>query len=598
MKNVLRRFLSVWLCLTLLFGTAAVGGEGLAEVLSSLAVRASASSGEKQLDVTQAQPDQSGDCGANGDNVKWYWYKDKGLLELKGSGRMKDYSSSSDSDLPCRYNRYGIQTVIIETGITSIGSLAFCGLTILTDVTIPDSVTSIGDYAFSGCTSLASITIPDSVTTIGISSFKSCNQLNNIVIPNGVKSICERTFELCKSLTNVTIPNSVTSIGDYAFGRCDNLTSIKIPKNVISIGNGAFEFCRSLSSEIILDSVTFIGDRAFAGCENLKNVTIGDKLMSMGNLDDAAYALFAGCNNLMKIIVSEGNKKYSNDDSGVLYNKDKTTLLLYPTGNPKTMFVIPDSVKTIEKYAFSECTRLTSVTLPSSVTSIGEYAFNACWSLKDIYYTGNEADHQRMSIDTSNYYLQSFTVWHYNYVDPTTHTHSFDAAWQYDESNHWKACVCGETGGTAAHTFDAVITTPPTTDHDGVKTYTCTVCGFTKTETIPAVSLHDLPEKDLIRGNSADNKKEYAYRATVEFTANVPAGGSVQWYVDGQPAGNGATLTVEDKKSSYTVTVVVTAPDGTQTMDEEHVTIQTDPWSKIVWFFLHIFFPHKYKIKQ
>ena len=68
---------------------------------------------------------------------------------------------------------------------------------------------------------------------------------------------------------------------------------------------------------------------------------------------------------------------------------------------------------------------------------------------------------------------------------PPTHTHSYGTEWKSDNSNHWHECSCGEKSGTAAHTWDSgTVTVQPTTDREGEKTYTCTVCGRTKTETL------------------------------------------------------------------------------------------------------------------
>ena len=327
--------------------------------------------------------------------------------------------------------------------------------------------------------------------------------------------------------------------------------NITIPDSVTSIGDYAFRGCTSLASVTIPDNITNIGSWVFGDCTSLIRVTIPDSVTRIGD------SAFSGCMSLASVMI----------------------------GN---------SVTSIGSDAFFFCKNLADVTIPDSVTNIWVSAFQGCLCLKDVYYAGSEADRQNITIGKYNEPLQN-AAWHYNYVDPNAHTHAFGTAWMHDETNHWHECACGEKSGTATHTFDAEITTPATTESAGVKIYTCTVCGFTKTEQIPPVRV---VKGEFIRGNSADGSKAYAYRATVEFTADVPAGGNVQWYVDGQPAGNGATLTVADKKSSYTVTVVVTSPDGTQTADEEHVTIKADFWSRIVWFFTHLILPHRYRIKQ
>ncbi|MCR5523121.1 MAG: hypothetical protein K6F64_05735 [Clostridia bacterium] len=114
----------------------------------------------------------------------------------------------------------------------------------------------------------------------------------------------------------------------------------------------------------------------------------------------------------------------------------------------------------------------------------------------------------------------------------------------------------------------------------------------------PAPPSTYIPEAYIINGNSPDNRKTYGYRTTVTFTAVVPEGGSVQWYVDSNPAGNGNTLTVKDKTNDYTVKVVVTDKSGKKTMDEEQVTIRHGFFDILIWFFVHLFNPGAYDIKQ
>ena len=225
---------------------------------------------------------------------------------------------------------------------------------------IPDSVTSIGSYAFSGCTSLTNMTIPDSVT-----------------------SIESYVFYECTSLTNVIIPDSVTSIGSYVFYGCTSLTSIVIPDSVTSIGSSVFYGCTSLTSVTIPDSVTSIGSYAFYRCTSLINITIGRDVTS--TLDD----IFDSYNKLERIDVSEENTKYSSIQ-GILFNKEKSTIIKYPSNkNDISNYEIPSTVEIIEKYAFQNCTSLTSVTIPDSVTNISGSAFIGCNKLERINVSEN-----------------------------------------------------------------------------------------------------------------------------------------------------------------------------------------------------------------
>ena len=467
-----------------------------------------------------------------------------------------------------------LTSVTIPDSVTSIGSSAFYGCESLTSVTIPDSVTSIGEYAFYDCTSLTSVTIPDSVTCIGNCAFWKCSSLASVTIPDSVTSIGEYAFSDCKSLTSVTIPDSVTSISNYTFASCTSLTSVTIPDSVTSIGEFAFRYCKSLTSVAIPNSVTSIGERAFSECTSLTSVTIPDSVTSIG------VGAFASCTSLTGIWVAEGNSHYSSDASGVLFSKDKTTLVQCPGtlaacmipdsvtsivgyafagctsltnvtipdsvtsigshafsycksltsvtipdsvtsiggsafGNctSLTSVTIPDSVTSIGDWAFSHCTSLTSVTIPDSVTSINWYAFYNCKSLTDVYYAGSEAQWKAISISsTGNDDLLTANI-HYNYV---SHTHSYKdvvtAPTCTAKGYTTHTCACGDSYvdtyvDALGHAWDAgKVTEAPTETKTGVKTFTCTRCGETKTETIPATG-SDVDVTEMF----SDVTKNWAY---------------------------------------------------------------------------------------
>ena len=349
------------------------------------------------------------------------------------------------------------------------------------------TVTSIGGSAFRYCTSLTSVTIPDSVTSIGGWAFTDCASLTSVTIPDGVTSIGEYTFSWCTSLTSATIPDSVTSIGEFAFHNCKSLTSMTIPRSVVSIGYDAFGWCESLTSVTILDGVRSIGNSAFTDCKSLTSVTIPNSVTSIGR------GAFSSCASLTGIWVAEGNSHYVSDASGVLFNKDKTTLVQCP--GAFAVYTIPGSVTSIGDDAFSGCASLTSVTIPDSVTSIGNYAFSCCGSLTDVYFTGTETAWNCITIGTANDALKNANI-HYNYV---SHTHSYKAVVTAptctSKGYTTHTCACGDSYvdtyvDALGHAWDnGKVTKEPTATETGVRTFTCTRCSATKTESIPVVSV-------------------------------------------------------------------------------------------------------------
>lgn len=327
-----------------------------------------------------------------------------------------------------------LKDITISSNVKEIGTGAFLYCSGIVSITIPDSVTSIAEDAFYGCTGLESInvfennkaycsvdgvffnkdmttliqfpasnsiisyTIPDSVTRICKSAFYNCLDLKSVIIPESVTSIGFESFANCSGLTEIVIPESVTSIGSYAFSCCFGLKSIIIPESVISleseafyscrnmtkavigssiIGNYAFENCESLTDVTITSHVEEIGHGAFGNCSSLKTLTISDGVVNL--YMDAFY----GCTSLESFNVSDNNTAYSSVD-GVLFDKEKTSLIKFPVGKALTEYVIPDSVQTIYASAFSYATNLKNVTIPDGVAHIENYGFAYCSSLKEV----------------------------------------------------------------------------------------------------------------------------------------------------------------------------------------------------------------------
>lgn len=291
--------------------------------------------------------------------------------------------------------------------VKTIAANAFNSIS-ATTISIPASVTSLSGSAFRGCRSLTSITVSStnpnfssssgvlynksksallkrpaglsgsptfltSVTQIGSHAFQD-NGFTSVTLPDRITSVGSGVFQDCGLLTQVVFPVNLDWLGSYFFKNCRSLQTITLPPKLESIPSDCFYNCDALERIVIPPLVTVIGVDAFRDCQNLREVVIpaATVIIPPNSFWDSP--------NLVSFEVHPDNPANSSED-GVLFNKDKTVLELYPAGRAGS-YVIPETVVTMENLAFKGATKLSGVQLSPGLTKIPIYAFTGCKELR------------------------------------------------------------------------------------------------------------------------------------------------------------------------------------------------------------------------
>lgn len=383
----------------------------------------------------------------NGNLAPWWNYEALGMIKA-GIGGLNGIKIDPIGDL---------QKVVIKDGVTNVGDYALFLLPAATQVTLPDSVTRIGRYGIAMCSKLTGMSIPKGVTEIGDFGLAG-DGLTAVTLPDGLQSLGRGAFDTCTSLTNTTLPAAITAVPGKCFADCTKLLTADYKGEVTTIGEHAFEGCKSLVTAPIPATVTELGASAFNGCVALTDVTL-----------------------------------------------------------PAGVTAIPDG-------CFQGCTALKDMKLPGTVTSVGHNAFTGCTALGDVRCYGAPPTVEPAGAAEHSFEPAIVTI-HYNPDPVYGWTFDADGKWQgytvsskgaclhtgYGTTENTVPATCGEAGrvdticsncgevistkeipATGEHTWDnGTVTTEPTENEPGVRTFTCAVCGATKTAPIPATGTHD-----------------------------------------------------------------------------------------------------------
>lgn len=333
--------------------------------------------------------------GACGENLTWV-LTDDGTLTISGTGPMENYSYEALPTTPWSdyIHTMDIRKVIVEEGVTTIGSGAFLHCSVLEEASLPSTLTEIGAGAFKS-TALRTVVLPEGLKTIGDYAFQSA-VLQELTIPAGVKqigiaafasaslravSVAEDNPYYCSDENNALfdkgmttllqwpcgsgrtvceLPESVTTIGEYAFAGDYTLQSVSLPGVTRICG---YSFSGSNITEFHFGSQDIVFDSyAFSGCR-FQQFQIPDNVVSMGS------HVFSGCYNLHTVIIGSGI----------------TTIPEHAfVGTSLREVTCPDNVASIEKNAFSYCTTLWRIELSENLKSIGDSAFRGT-GLDEVY---------------------------------------------------------------------------------------------------------------------------------------------------------------------------------------------------------------------
>lgn len=279
--------------------------------------------GTTAMSFTAYAKQYNGKCGTN---ANYSFNAATGALTISGTGAINNYKLTPETPTDLALAKVNspwfdfkneVKSVVIQKGITAIGSDAFFYMENLTSATLPDTLTYIGKEAFYACFSLKKVNIPAKVITIGNYAFAKCIMPDSISVPatvtyigpgafqeTGIKNatiynnkLSVDEFSNCFNLSKAVIKGAVTSIPKCAFSS-SGLTEFYVPKTVKTIGASAFECCPNLVKISIPAGVTKIGNNAFATCGSLTAVGIPNTVTSLG-----AYC-FVDCPKLKKLVLS------------------------------------------------------------------------------------------------------------------------------------------------------------------------------------------------------------------------------------------------------------------------------------------------------
>ncbi len=367
--------------------------------------------GEKTATIVFFDPDaemeigKDGVSGVVGDGLTWTLTGD-GVLTISGEGAL--YYENGRAPW-INYFR-SIRSIIVGEGVTSICESAFNGYDNVTEITLSDGLESIGFNAFSE-TAITELTVPGTVMEFG-NYVQYCPKLKKVVLEEGVCSISNQVFFGCDSIESLVIPSTVNDIITSWILDCGSADFADV---VISADNPDYRCENGMIIESHDGQEYKMLHSFLPGVTGTVTVPADVEAIFSGPFVNNGITELVIHKDVQKILhpdslcvpvkVDAGNRYYSSDDSGVLFNKDKTILLGAPEVFAESTYVVPDTVREIASGAFRNCSLeevvlpdsliaikerafiesdITSLTLPANLKYIEDYAFAYCYNLSTL----------------------------------------------------------------------------------------------------------------------------------------------------------------------------------------------------------------------
>ena len=367
------------------------------------------------------------------DGTSCYWYVNGTELVIAGAGKMKDFDYNSRPSASSAYSSWkNVESVVVASGVTTIGAYTFNGCSKITSASISETVTSISTAAFSQ-SGLKEINIPGTVKTIWDNAFTLCSSLETVILNEGLETIKGSAFNRCSALTSITLPEGAKITGGYAFedctslqsadlgrssatvlytatfGDCTQLNSVILPSGLTEIQTDAFENT-ALTSIEIPDSVSSLGQNVFKGCFYLESIDLSNTTVS-----EIGSETFSGCAALKSVLLPEtltdiADSAFNSCSALASIDLGKTAINTinqdtFAVCTALSTVILPAKLETISERAFSGCSSLTQITIPATVTYVGSEAFYDCSLLEFVRFDGTPTTLDYNCFKTGTYYL-------------------------------------------------------------------------------------------------------------------------------------------------------------------------------------------------